>query len=450
MNIKTFSWLMVVTVTFTGYRLKGQDTLTGYIADAFGNNLVLKEKNISLDKSLIALKEAKSLFLPVTSFDAQYLLAEGGRTIDIPVGTLMNPVYSTLNQLTNSEKFPKIGDVSEQLNPDNFYDVRIKTVMPLINPDIQINRDIRKQQISLQQYEIDIYKRELVKEVKSAYFNYLMATRAIDIYRSALVVVNQNLKVNRSLLQNGKGLPAYVSRAESEVNKVEIQLQHAVNDQKNARSYFNFLLNKPLDDEIVASSEDFVLEKYADTVVNIHEREELKSLSAAKDINNNILKMNRAFRTPRLNAFLDLGSQGFDFNVDKKSLFYLGGLQLKVPIFTGKANLYKIEQAKLDVRSIELKEDNTIKQLELATSVSRNNIDNAWNEYLSLLKQEVSSQKYFHLINRGFQEGINSFIEFLDARNQLTTVQLQLNIQKYKVLTALADFERQTASYSIK
>lgn len=450
MNKKTNYVLLLMVVVFTGQFVKAQETIDKYIGQAFENNLVLKEKNISLNKSLIALKEAKSLFLPVTSFDAQYLLAEGGRTIDIPVGTLMNPVYTTLNQLTGSENFPKINNVSEQLNPNNFYDVRIKTVMPIINPDIRINRHIKQQQISLQQYEVDIYKRELVKEVKSAYFNYLAATKAIEIYKSALEVVNQNLKVNRSLLQNGKGLPAYVSRAESEVNKVEIQLRNATNDQTNARSYFNFLLNKPLVEEIIISSEEILPEKYADTTIDVQQREELKSLSTARDINNNILKMNRSFRTPRLNAFLDLGSQGFDFNVDNKSLFYLGGLQLKVPIFTGKSNLYKIEQTKLDARSIELKEDNTVKQLQLAASVSRNNIDNAWNAYLSLVKQEESSQKYFHLIDRGFKEGINSFIEFLDARNQLTTVQLQLNIQKYKVLTAIADYERQTASYSLK
>jgi outer membrane protein len=450
MNKKTNYVLLLMVAVSTAQSVRGQQMIDKYIGQAFENNLVLKEKNISLDKSLVALKEAKSLFLPVTSFDAQYFLAEGGRTIDIPVGTLMNPVYTTLNQLTGSESFPQIKDVSEQLNPNNFYDVRIKTVMPIINPDIRINRDIKQQQITLQQYEVDIYKRELVKEVKSAWFNYLTATKAIDIYKSALEVVNQNLKVNRSLLQNGKGLPAYVSRAESEVNKVEIQLRNAVNDQTNARSYFNFLLNKPLGEEVIISSEELNLEKYADTAVGIQEREELKSLSAAKDINNNILKMNKSFRTPRLNAFLDVGSQGFDFKVDNKSLFYLGGLQLKVPIFTGKSNLYKIEQTKLDARSIALKEDNTVKQLQLAASVSRNNIDNAWNAYLSLVKQEESSQKYFHLIDRGFKEGINSFIEFLDARNQLTTVQLQLNIQKYKVLTAIADYERQTASYSLK
>ena len=440
-------WLLAVAVIFND-GLAAQDVIKKYINQAFENNLLLKEKRVSLEKGLTALKEAKSLFLPVTTFDAQYVLSEGGRTIDIPVGSLMNPVYSTLNQLTTSQKFPEIGNVSEQLNPNNFYDVRIKTVMPIINPDLRINREITKQEISIQQYEIDMYKRELVKEVKSAYFHYLTATRAIRIYRSALAVVNQNLKLNRSLLQNGKGLPAYVSRAESEVNKVEVQLQNAMNDQNNARSYFNFLLNKPLHEEIVSSPDDFVPEKLPDTVLNVSQREELKSLSMMGNINNNVLKMNRAFRTPRLNAFIDIGSQGFDFNVDSKSLFYLAGLQMKIPLFTGKANLYKIEQTQLTARSVELKKENTNKQLELAASVSRNNVDNAWNAWLSLLKQEESANKYFQLINRGYQAGINSFIEFLDARNQMTTVQLQLNIQKYRVMIAIADYERQTASYS--
>jgi outer membrane protein len=425
------------------------EILHKYITEAFENNLVLKEKNVSLEKSLLALKEARSLFLPVSNFEGQYLLAKGGRTIDIPVGTLMNPVYSTLNQLTGSNRFPKIGDVSEQLNPNNFYDVRVKTQMPIINPDIRINRDIKKQQIGLKQFETDIYKRELVKEVKTAYFNYMSATRAIGIYQSTLEVVNQNLRINRSLLANGKGLPAYVSRAETEVSKVQQQLQNAVNDQKNAASYFNFLLNRALGEPILVADEEISIERTGDTAVDVKRREELKSLELAKDINGNVLKMNRAFRTPRVNAFVDLGSQAFDFKVNNKSLFYLGGVQVTVPLFAGRSNLYKIQQAKLDAQSLDLQHDNNTKQLQLAVSVSRNNVENAWNDYASLVQQEQSSQKYFHLINRGYQEGTNSFIEFLDARNQLTTVQLQLNIQKYKVLTALADYERQTASYNL-
>ncbi|MBS1566545.1 MAG: TolC family protein, partial [Bacteroidetes bacterium] len=370
--------------------------------------------------------------------------------IDVPAGDLVNPVYKTLNQLTGSNSFPQISNVSEQLNPNNFYDVRIKTTMPVYNPDIRYNRTIRQQQTGLQQQEIDTYKRELIKEVKQAYYNYLSAGKAVTIYESALQVVNQNLRVNQSLLANGKGLPAYVSRAESEVKQVESQLQNAGNDRYNASAYFNFLLNRPLTDSIIITDievDDSLLPALESN--NVNGREELKSLALAKDINNNVLKMNQSFRTPHLNAFLDLGAQGFDFKVQDKSFFYLGGLQLTLPIFSGHRNEYKVQQAQLDGKNIQLTADQTRQQLELAALVSRNNIFNAWNNYRSAQKQGEAAQKYFTLIDKGYREGVNSFIEFLDARNQLTTAQLQVNIQKYRVLTTLADYERQTASYTL-
>src|SRR5215471_9192694 len=232
---------------------RAQEVLKQYVDEALDNNLVLKERKISLDKSLVALKEARSLFLPTTWFEGEYTLAQGGRSIDIPIGDLLNPVYKTLNQLTATNQFHTVSNTSEQLLPNNFYDARIKTTMPIINPDIRINRDIKQQEVSLQQNEVDIYKRELVKQVKIAYYEYLLAGEGVRIYQNAVQVVNENLKINQSLLSNGKGLPAYVSRAESEVKRVESQMQTATNEQQNARAYFNFLLNKSLDDPITVS-----------------------------------------------------------------------------------------------------------------------------------------------------------------------------------------------------
>lgn len=447
MKKKPIHWLLPLLLMAMG--TAAQDIPQEYIKEGLENNLVLKEKNVSLEKSLVSLKEAKSLFLPTTWFETQYTLAKGGRTIDIPVGDLMNPVYKTLNQLTGTNSFPTISNVSEQFLPNNFYDVRIKTTMPIINTDIKYNRLIKEEQIKLQQNEVDIYKRELLKEIKMAYYNYLMTGKAIAIYENALEVVKQNLRVNQSLLNNGKGLPAYVSRAESEVKSVESKLASTKNEQQNAKAYFNFLLNKPLSDSVISIDIKTSPELIASDANNdVSAREELKSLSTAKNINQQVLKMNKAYKTPKLNAFLDLASQGFDFKVNNKSFFYLGGLQLQVPLFTGNRNLYKIQQTTLDTKSIDITTDKVKQQLQLAAFVSHNNITTAYNNYLASLKEEEASQKYFKLIDKGFNEGVNSFIEFLDARNQLTNAKLQTNINQFKLLAATADYERQTASYS--
>src|SRR3954453_4253982 len=92
-----------------------QDVPPQYLQEALGNNLVLKEKKLSLEKSILALKESKSYFLPTTWLDGQYTVAKGGRSIDLPIGDLLNPVYTSLNQLTHGSNFPQVKNVSEQL-----------------------------------------------------------------------------------------------------------------------------------------------------------------------------------------------------------------------------------------------------------------------------------------------------------------------------------------------
>ncbi len=422
-----------------------------YLQEAFEKNLVLQQKKISLEKSLVALKEAKSLFYPTTWFEGQYLLSQGGRSIDIPIGDLLNPVYSTLNQLTGSNKFPSVGNASEQLNPNNFYDLRVRTTMPIFNNEIRINKKIREQQIDWQQSEVDTYKRELVKEVKTAYFRLLLANDATHIFENALALVRQNLKVNQSLLANGKGLPAYISRAESEVKSVETQLQNALNDVQNARAYFNFLLNRSLTDSVILKQLEPV--QPASPLLqenNISNREELKSLQIASRINDDVLKLNREFRKPKVNLFLDLAAQGFDFSVNKRTPFYLGGIQVQIPLYAGKRNLYKIEQSQLDASHLRSNTDNVTRQLELSALVSRNNVNNAVASYQSALKQDESARQYFRLIDKGYLEGVNSYIEWLDARTQLTNARIQVNLSQFRLLAAQADYERQTASFTFK
>lgn len=426
--------------------------LESYIKEALDSNLVVKQKNTSLEKSMLALKEARSYFLPSVQLGGSYTLAQGGRQIAIPVGDLLNPVYSTLNQLTQSNKFPQISNVEEQFLPNNFYDVRVRTTYPLINPDIKYNRQIREQQIKMSEGEIAIYQRELVKDVKTAYYTYLLATEGIRIYENTRIVVERGLQVNESLYKNGKSLPAYVNRSEADVQQVDAQLQSAKNEAEKARAYFNFLLNRPLNAEINIAIPEMpeTLSLPETNEQTVLQREELKQLQTAEAINKTVLKMNESFRTPRVNTFLDLGSQGFDFVVKDTGPYYMFGLQLDMHIFQGKRNLYKIDQNKKDIEQIQLQRDLVAQQLELMAFNARNNVLTALSNYRAGKKQVQAASSYFKLIDRGRTEGSNSFIEWLDARNQLTTAEVQQQIAKYKTLIALADYERQTGSVTIQ
>jgi len=158
--------MLILLLTSPFFAKAQQEVLDGYIQEALANNLVLKQKNVSIEQSLLALQQARSLYLPTSWLEGQYTLAQGGREINIPVGDLLNPVYSTLNQLTGTSKFPQSENVSEQFLPNNFYDVRLKTTVPVYNPELKYNKSIHEKKVTMQETDVKIYKRELVREIK--------------------------------------------------------------------------------------------------------------------------------------------------------------------------------------------------------------------------------------------------------------------------------------------
>ena len=429
-----------------------QSQLDEYIAAGLKENLVLKEKNISVEKSVLALKDARSYFLPSLNFIGNYITADGGRTISFPAGDLLNPVYSTLNQLTSSQNFPQIRNADVPLLPNNFYDTRFRITYPLLNTDIHYNSSIKRQEIKLQQYEVEIYRQELIKDIKQAYYSYCSSVDAIDIFRNAQQLVNQNLKVNQSLQKNGKGLPANVIRAESEVENISSKIIEAQNISLSAKYHFNFLLNKPLADTVIYEKQTLPDELMASLSAspNTSGRSELFKIDAGIRLNNTVLKMNKSYFFPKLSTSLDLGSQASDFKFNNKSRYYLFALQLDVPLFNGNRNQYKIAQTKLDIKTLQLQKNFVSDQLQLSAGIAQNNLKSALALFQSSQKQLVSAKSYFNLIDKGFKEGINSLIEFIDARNQLTTAELQVSINQNKVLNAFAEYQRQTTNTTIK
>lgn len=445
---------LLILILFMGYdAANAQDVLKGYIDSALENNIVLQQKSISLQQASYSLRIAKGMFSPTVGFQASYQTADGGRDIQLPLGDLLNGAYSTLNQLTQSQTFPQLKNESINFLPQNFYDARVRTSVPVINKTLHYNKKISEQQIQLSELEIDVYKRELVKNVKTAFYGFLQANEAVAIYQSAQLLAQEGKRVNERLLENGKGLPAYVLRASSEIETVNAQLIAAEQEVDNAKRYFNFLLNRDQTTEIVAGdglyTPDAELSSLLQKETSTTEREELKALKEVIALQANMVKMNKAVYYPSLNGFLDLGSQAHNWKFDSQSRYYLLGLQLDVPIFAGNRNRYKIKQSELTMEDARLNLENTSRQLALSGKVSMNALRSAYHGLLASRKQLEAAQSYQRLIDRGYKEGTNTYIETVDARNQLTQAEMAVSINRYKVMVAAAGVERETASYII-
>jgi outer membrane protein TolC len=444
-GIKQVITLLMSVLTSTGLN---SQTLDDYILKAFNSNLVLQQKDLDVQKATVALQEAKAYFLPRVDFTGTFITGDGGRFINIPVGDLLNPVYTALNFLTQSQLFPQIENVTQNFFPSNQHDIKIRTSVALYNSDIVNNRNLQSLQIALRNAELDLYKRELAKQVSQAYYQYLMALENIRIYESALLLVERNVKVNASLYNAGKAVPAQVLRSESELEQVNGLILQANKQLETARAYFNFLLNRPFDTEINA---DFNANEALENISALQEkgdREESRMLAIGKSLQETRLKMLRQFHLPKAGAFVDLGSQAEDLRFNTPSLYYFVGVQVDVPVFN-RPQKFKLQQTRLDIAQLDVQRDYTERQTNLGLTSAQNQLAAALGNIAPAKRRLESASAYFRLVEKGYNDGIFSLIEFIDARNQLTQAEIQLNLQTYQALIQSADVERQAATYNI-
>lgn len=420
----------------------GQSVLETYVQEGLESNEGLKIQQVHLEKSISALQEAKGLFLPAVNLNGTYTLAAGGRSIALPVGDLLNPVYATLNQLTQSESFPQIANVEEQFNPNNFYDLKVRTTLPLINAEVWYNRRIKEGLIPLEEAKMAVLKRELTRDIKTAYFSWLQAREAVAIYESAVALVKENVRVNESLAKNGMANPGLIIKANSELSRVEGELTEAENQAMNAAAYLNFLLNRPLTQPLTVDSLYFDLpEERTPAGEGLH-REELDQLAAARNAQEQAARLARAYSMPKLSVFADLGSQGFNFQVTDGAPYVLAGVSLDMPLYAGGRNKEKIHQAELDLQAIEFQTSQVEEQLALQREVADNNLQAAFARYSAAQTQSEAAQRFFQDTWRRYREQQALYIELLDAQTAATQAQLQLSIARFQVWTRVAEWER--------
>lgn len=430
-----------------------QNILDSYIRVALERSPVLHQDSLALSKAKLAKAMAESYYLPTAGFQFGYQASAGGRSIDLPVGDMLNGVYATLNQLTGSSAFPTIKN--EQINffPQNFYDAKIRTTVPVFNPEVRPGISLANGQVKASVIEIQLRKRELVRQVKEAYFDYLLARKATQIFKEAHSLAEEGRRVNERLLKNGKGLPAYVLRSDAEVESINAELYQAEVQALNARAWFNFLLDRPAETDIdtgfnVAAA---LAECYALAAANPDpaDREEIKALENASLIYEAAIGLNKSTVLPKVNGILDLGSQAENWQFNNQSRYFLLGLQLEVPIYSASRTKRKIMQSRIDLQQNQSKTEYVARQLRLSAQIAVNELRSALASVKAKEKQSDAAATYLRLIDKGYAEGVSSFIETVDARNQWAQSRISYRAQLYKVLKAGAVAERELALYQI-
>jgi outer membrane protein len=442
---------IIILILFIPCFIQAQDVLKDYIRYGLGNNLALKQKQSGYKKSIEVLREARGLFYPNISLNARYTVSEGGRVIDFPVGDLLNPVYSTLNSLTFSNMFPSVENQQIRFLRPTEHDTKIRLAQPVFNPDIYYNSKIKEELSVFEATDVEQYKRELIAEIKKAWYNVAMTDDILAMLTDTRKLLLENIRVNKKLVENDKMTIDYLYRSETELSKFDQELQNAEKNNKIAIAYFNFLLNKSLDDSV--TTEQPVTYPVLSNLTSgfsqsaITNREELKKLNNYNNISSLQVKMNKSEKLPDLFVAVDYGFQGEKYKFNMNQDYVQASAILTWNLFSGFQNNAKIKQTLLQKEIIESQIEEVKKQIELQVINSLNELLAAEKGIIAAEKQLKNAGEVFRLVNRKYEEGQASLIEFIDARTTLTQAEENLIISKFRYLSDYAEFEKATATY---
>ncbi|MEM1322813.1 MAG: TolC family protein [Bacteroidota bacterium] len=442
-----------------GLQAEAQSPLDGYIRQAMESNIALKQQNLSYQKSLAALEEARALFFPKVSIEARYSRASGGRTIDIPVGDLLNPVYDNLNRINEitspgAAAYPQIDNSRTYFLRSSEHETALRLAFPIFNSAILNNHRIQQDLSAAEQLSVEVYKRELVKEVKSAYYNYGKAVQAVLLFENTLLLVNENLRTTESLHKYDKVTVDVVYAAEVEVKRVEQQLAEAQRDAANAHAYFNFLLNRSFEEPVTLEASETLMKQVPLASVNEvipqaqHRREELRQLDRYLSASASSVRLSKGENLPQLNLVADYGFQGTGYSFTSEDDYMIGSVVMSWPLFN-KPTSAKVQQARIERQILSERKTETSRMIGLQIINAYHDLQAASKSIELSQKEVTSANKAYRLVEKKFRQGQANLVELTNARTQKTNAEFGLIINQYDYLAKAATYERAAGSYNL-
>jgi outer membrane protein len=417
-----------------------------YIQEGLSSNLALKQQRLEIEKSLRAIEEARSNLYPKIAFAPNYTLAAGGRKIDFPIGDLLNPVYSTLNRLTESNSFPMLENQRIQFLPNNFHETKFTFELPLFSSDIRYGIKIKTDLAQTEEAKRKLLEYELKYQIEAAYYQYIQSLEAIKIYEQSAEFLDDYLLFNQKLVANNAAVKDVIFSSEYEISKLQGEKATAVKNSKVAAAYFNFLLNREAETTIDVDT-IFISRLSGSSLAEVQNaalenRPEFNQIHTGQQVNRTLLEMQEKNAVlPSVFMGGNVGFQGFGYSF-KNQGYALAQIGLNWDIFHGNEKKHKIEQTKIQQHILSAKEEEVKQQIKMQVA-------QAWFELMAAEESLESAEKALgstsalrEMVAKKYKNDQAIYIEVLKAQNDHHLAGLTSSLAKFNLRIKQAELNK--------
>lgn len=420
-------------------------TLSEVAQTVLAENLGVRASSLGVGAGETQVREAKSILLPQSSVNGNYLLRndENGSVQSGGLAEQQGSISLNISQILYDEN-------------------------SLAKLDIEKLRQTAKMAQN-KQLELDA-----IESATVAFLNVLQAKTLKDIRNESLELTRTNLELAQDRVKIGIATRADIYRWESELARSTVDLINAHSSLKQAQESLNQLLNRPLDERfslapatlddpslvmndpelagLITNEARFKSLANALIGLGLDRSPEITRLVASLAEQRRTLKSERSsYWSPTLSLSGELSYNYYDSRTGANSLEgeddWSLGLNLSLPLYKGGARSHRVGRARLTRDQIRLQLEDTHRTVE-QTIRARLHATQASRLSIGLYKDAAaSSRKNLDLVSDSYRKGVATVVDLIDAQNSAVTADLNASSTSFQFLIDLMNLQRSTGAF---
>lgn len=443
--------------------------LTGLVRTALDQNNDLRAAREGYETAQEQVSEAWSNVMPSVDLNASYQ-----RNLAAAVNFLPAAIFD-----------PSAGPddyIPVQFGADNVWTSTLSVEQPLFRPGVIVALGAAQRFERLQDESVRGTEQAIVTQVRTGYYNVLLAQEQARLTENSVRRVRESLKETKALNRAGLADDYSVLRLEVELANLEPNLRRAQNAVMQARRQLAILVdfddhealvvegslaemkigdlsaNSPANRAVLGftgasfsgvDDSDEVLEEGLQRGVEM--RSDLRQLRLTEELRHTEMRLEQAAYLPEVTLFGSFlvnaqsnGSPGWFGSNGQRAYSRFAGIRVSLPIFQGFRRDARIDQKRATLRQAQA---NSRQGVQVAESQIRTVMESVEEAYLRAAGQELAVQQArrgFEIASAQYTEGLGSQLELTDAEVALRQSEFNYAQAVYDYLVARAQFDEAT------
>jgi len=228
-------------------------------------------------------------------------------------------------------------------------------------------------------------------------------------------------------------------------------VREAQNLRDQARSFVNFLLNRPLETPLTPAEMGGEVSRATADLATLRaaalaNRPEIEQSERGVRAAQSQVRIERADLKPTVSLGVDGGIQGEEYEFGRGRNFSMVSLLLNWQFFDGGTNRAQVRGARAAARQAEVRRDEVVQQIQLEVQQALDRLTTTSDSLATAEARAEAARAGFRIASRKRDEGVINQVEFIDARSALTGAELNLNVTVFNLLARQAELDYATVA----